>query len=59
MSNIPTVQVPVDIFLNLVRLYKEQSQEQLDRGEYMATDQLERRAYRKLSAHLKQQKPAK
>lgn len=43
----PTIQVPVHVFLDLVRLYKENPQELLDQRVWMAADFLEKRAYRR------------
>lgn len=43
----PTLQVPVTVFLELVRLYKENPQEILNRQTYLIADHLERKAYRK------------
>lgn len=43
----PTVAVPVTVLLELVRLYKENPQEVLNRTHYVEACNLERRAYRK------------
>lgn len=43
----PTLQVPVTVFLELARLYKENPQEVLNRTHYVEACHLERRAYRK------------
>lgn len=55
----PTVAVPVTVLLDLVRLYKENPQELLDRGVYLAADHLEKRAYRKYLTWSKALKVAK
>ena len=45
--NIPTLQVPVTVFLDLVRSYTEVPQELVNRQTYMEAVRLEKRAYRK------------
>lgn len=43
----PTVQVPVTTLLELIRLYKENPQEVLNRVHWLVANRLERIAYRK------------
>jgi len=45
--SIPTLQVPVTVFLDLVRSYTEVPQELVNRQTYMEAVRLEKRAYRK------------
>ena len=44
---IPVIEVPVHVYLALVRSYKEQPQEFCDQRIYCEADLLEKRAYRK------------
>lgn len=50
---IPTIQVPVHIFLDLVRAYKEQPQELLNVQIFLEAGMLERKAYRKYLVYKK------
>lgn len=56
MSKEPTVNVPVTVFLELMRHYELQSQEQVSRTAYIQGKDLERRAYRKYQEWKKGQK---
>ena len=49
----PTVNVPVSTFLELVRFYELQPQEEVSRKAYLNAKYLERRAYRKWLEHRK------
>lgn len=52
----PTITVPVTTFLELVRLYRENPQEVLNREHYLRLINLEKRAYRKYLAYKKELK---
>ena len=54
MNKVPTIAVPVHIYLDLIRAYKEQPQEVLNRTIYLEATTLERRAYRKYLAYKKE-----
>lgn len=56
---IPTIQVPVNVFLDLVRNYKEQPQELLNRQTYLDAVRLEKRAYRRYLEYKKAARAAK
>lgn len=55
----PTIQVPVSVFLDLVRVYKEEPQELVNRQSYLIADALERKATRKYREYRKQLKEQK
>ena len=52
-TKIPTIMVPVTVFLDLVRSYVENPQELLNRQTYMEATHLEKKAYRKYLAYKK------
>ena len=54
--SIPTIQVPVTVFLDLVRSYTEVPQELLNRQTYIEATRLQGRAYRKFLEYKKQLK---
>ena len=56
MNDVPTIQVPVNVFLDLVRTYKEEPQELINRQTSLLVDTLEKRAYRKYLAFKKEQR---
>ena len=56
MNKVPAITVPAHIYLELVRAYKEQSQEVLNRAIYLEVTTLEQRAYRKYLAYKKAMK---
>lgn len=56
MSKEPTVQVPVSIFLDLARLFKEEPQELVRKDSYLTVDFLEKKAYRKYQEYRKKLK---
>ena len=49
----PTIQVPVSVFLDLVRVYKEEPQELVNRTTYLTSHMLERKATRKYREYRK------
>lgn len=53
MSKEPTIQVPVSVFLDLARVYKEEPQELVNKQTYLTTHQLERKATRKYREYRK------
>lgn len=54
----PTIQVPVSVFLDLARVYKEEPQELVNRQSFFIARNLEQRAYRKYQEYRKQLKEA-
>lgn len=51
--NEPTVQVPVSVFLDLARVYKEEPQELVNKQSYISVMTLEKKAYRKFQEYRK------
>lgn len=52
----PTVQVPVSVFLDLARVYKEEPQELVNINSFFIMRNLEQKAYRKYQEYRKQLK---
>lgn len=50
---LPEIQVPITVFLDLVRSYVEQPQELINRQSYLEALRLQKRAQRKLSEYRK------
>ena len=50
---LPEIQVPITVFLDLVRSYVEQPQELINRQSYLDSLRLQKRAQRKLSEYRK------
>jgi hypothetical protein len=51
--NEPTIQVPVSVFLDLARVYKEEPQELVNKQSYLSVYLLEKKAYRKYQEYRK------
>jgi len=52
----PSVQVPVSVLLDLIRVYAQEPQELVNRNSYLVAISLERKAYRKYQEYRKQLK---
>lgn len=55
--NEPTIQVPVSVFLDLARVFKEEPQELVNKQSYLSVEILEKKAtrkYREYRQHLKE-----
>lgn len=52
----PTVAVPVSVLLDLIRVYREEPQELVNRSSYLTSVTLEQKAYRKFRQYRKQLK---